>query len=195
MAVNIQRFSEAKTKLAEIERLEAENEKHKNNRNRDAEQNNAKLIVSHAEFIIKKYNEEDIKTWMQNSLDQEAVLFAEVLGRYLKIEELTTSQIRNAFGELKRIEMTTQSSHRLATKSASNNPNPQLVTSLLMLKTKLIYSANRKETAGSKKFAKIIASAIDVVVDAVSDNNANAFDNLSQFFEAILAYHRAFGGK
>jgi CRISPR-associated protein Csm2 len=51
------------------------------------------------------YNEAKIKEWVSKGLDRPAVEFAEAFGRELVDEKLSTAQIRNVFGEVRRIQM------------------------------------------------------------------------------------------
>ncbi len=98
------------------------------------------------------------------------VTAAENLGRKLA-RNLKTSQIRKVYGAVKKIQM-----------SEEFNRNE-----LIMLKPKLAYAAARKPEVEDLKDA--LTQAINQV-----DNNEK-FKNFVDFFEAILAYHRAFGGE
>ncbi len=99
---------------------------------------------------------------------------AEKLGPELKKKNLTTSQIRNVFGSVKKMEM----------KGFNENE-------LLLLKPKLAYAANRPGAKpGTKDLKEILTTAINCV-----EGKPENFENFCNFFEAILAYHRAAGGK
>ncbi len=99
---------------------------------------------------------------------------AEKLGNYLKENKVTTSQIRNAYGNMKKLEM-----------SGWNNRTRREV---LLLKPRLAYAAGRHGN-GLTQLKKVMDSAIDAVSDEAS------FQRFCQFFEAIVAYHKAAGGK
>jgi len=123
--------------------------------------------------------------WIRNGLDVIAIKFAEEFGRYLvrpnnnQNEALTTSQIRNVYGEILRLKM----------KRVDK-------TSLLLLKPRLAYMTKRKGTQGSREFHDVIVKALDEVLNSDNENELNQrFQNFANFFEAILAYHRSFGGK
>lgn len=101
---------------------------------------------------------------------------AEELGKHLNKNELTTSQIRNVFGSVKKMEMRGFKEKEL-----------------LLLKPKLAYAASRpgaKSKRGLSDLRSVLSTAIDFV-----GNNETYFENFCNFFEAILAYHRAAGGK
>jgi len=99
---------------------------------------------------------------------------AKELGKHLKKGKLTTSQIRNVFGSVKKMEM----------KGFDQDE-------LLLLKPKLAYAANRPGAKpGTSDLRKVLSTAIDFVGD-----EEGRFQNFCNFFEAILAYHRAAGGK
>ena len=97
------------------------------------------------------------------------VTAAEVLGRKLA-RNLKTSQIRKVYSAVKKIQM------------EGFNRNE-----LIMLKPKLAYAAARKSEVGDLR---------DTLTKAINEvDNEEKFKNFVNFFEAILAYHKAFGGE
>ena len=123
-----------------------------------------------------------INKWIQDRLNKEAIQFADGFGWALSHGEggkkkLSSAQIRNIFGEVKKLQM--------------KGWDDSTESSLLLLKAKLQYSAKR---AGGMAFhlKDIISRGIDAVVE--SDNQHKSLDNFADFFEAILAYHRGYGG-
>lgn len=121
------------------------------------------------------------KTWISEKLNTKAVNYAEDLGRYLQEEKFSTSQIRNIYGEVKRIEQ----------KGIGNSDS---FSSFLLLKPKLAYAAKRTDKQSANVFKNELNQAIDVVLEDSSNQEAR-FKNFCQLFEAVLAYHKAFGGK
>ena len=117
--------------------------------------------------------------WIQDSLTRDAINYSQKLGTQLKIDGLTTTQIRNFFGEVKRI----QSKGFKARKG-----------DFLLLLPKLHYAAKRANKPGTYLFKDVFDKAHrSVQVDA---NNAQAqFDRFVQLLESTLAFHRAAGGK
>lgn len=91
-------------------------------------------------------------------------------------ERLTRSQIRNIFNSVKKIEM-----HGLEAKRKD----------FLLLKPKLAYAAGK---SGSTKALEELRDRLTIAIDYVGDSQER-FENFCDFFEAILAYHRAAGGK
>ena len=73
-------------------------------------------------------------------------------------------------------------------------------TPLLLLKPKLAYAKARKTSGGEKAkqaaedLEKVLSKGIDSIVSG-TQNKFTSFENFANFFEAILAYHRSFGGK
>lgn len=98
---------------------------------------------------------------------------AETLGPYLKNLGLTTSQIRNIYGMVKRMELQGFDPHEF-----------------VLLKPKLAYAAKRARTGGAERLKEVLTLAIDEV-----GNDAQKFSKFVDLFEAILAYHVAAGGK
>lgn len=100
------------------------------------------------------------------------VKVAEELGRHLSRQRLTTSQIRSVFGLIKKME-----------------GKPFDKDRLILLKPKLAYAAARHpRQVGDLK------DVLTMAIDAVGDDEAK-FRRFVDFFEAILAYHRAAGGR
>lgn len=97
---------------------------------------------------------------------------AEQRGQQLA-RNLTTSQIRNIYGAVKKMQM---------------KGGPVDTHKLLMLKPKLAYAA-RRHGGGVDTLKDILTQAIDLVGD-----DSKKFNRFVDFFEAILAYHRAYGG-
>ncbi|HDG98518.1 MAG: type III-A CRISPR-associated protein Csm2 [Deltaproteobacteria bacterium] len=95
-------------------------------------------------------------------------------------KSVSTSQIRNIYGTVKKLEMT--------------GLNPKTYRQLLLLKPKLAYAkgrANKRNKNAYERLETIIGQAID----AIDPNRAETFTRFCQFFEAILAYHKAHGGE
>ena len=104
---------------------------------------------------------------------QTLVKEAEQLGKQLA-RNLTTSQIRNIYSAVKRMQM----------------KGGELDThKLLMLKPKLAYAAKR-HGKGVDTLKDVLTQAIDLV-----GNDQKKFNRFVDFFEAILAYHKAYGGR
>ncbi len=86
---------------------------------------------------------------------------------------LTTSQIRNIYGAVKKMQMKGElDTHKL-----------------LMLKPKLAYAAKR-HGGGVGTLKDVLTQAIDLV-----GNDSTKFNRFVDFFEAILAYHKDAGGR
>lgn len=121
-------------------------------------------------------------TWITDRLTDASITFAEGFGKHLKENGFTTSQIRNVFGEIKRIQM-------------SGFSQRESKTDFLLLKPKMAYAAKRatdkdKYATGASDFEKVMKLAHAAVAD-----DATRFENFCDFIEAILAYHKAAGGK
>jgi len=101
---------------------------------------------------------------------------AEKLGRHLG-GRLSTSQIRRIFSDVKQME-----------NYDKNRLN--------LLRPKMAYTAARH---GHKKQGRLVGEIVDLqeVLDECirKTNSEEEFKNFRDFFEAILAYHRYYGGK
>lgn len=107
---------------------------------------------------------------------EELVKVAEDLGRELA-RSLTASQIRSLFSEVRQIEADWQIKPERAQRR------------LILLKPKMAYRARKESGAGVQRLVDVLAPAVDTV-----QGNADNFRRFVEFFEAILAYHKAHGG-
>ena len=77
------------------------------------------------------YNQVEFsKSWIETGITDDCIRFAEGFGSHLERNRFTTSQIRNVFGEIKRIQM-----------SGFDNGR----TDFLLLKPKMAYAARRAQ--------------------------------------------------
>lgn len=147
------------------------------------------------ELIIFDF-EKDFKSkfdadWIKTAFKVKAIKFADDFGRNLcaffekngKIltgnDALTSTQIRIFFSEVKRIQG----------KGIEKEP-----TAFMLLKPKLAYAAKRGKSKKLDEFRIIMEKAIDAV-DIENENFQERFQRFVDFMEAILAYHKAYGGK
>ncbi|MBW2306910.1 MAG: type III-A CRISPR-associated protein Csm2 [Deltaproteobacteria bacterium] len=106
---------------------------------------------------------------IMNGDTRELVKYAEEKGKELYNKELTPSQIRNVFGEVKKIQMQEFDPERL-----------------LLLNYKLVYAASRPGSKlGTKEMKDILIEAIHHVNDS-----PERFERFCNFFEALLAYRQ-----
>lgn len=132
--------------------------RHKGNRNSQQRRNSSSMRVNLDARVITEGGEILVKE-------------AEQRGRQLA-KELTTSQIRNIYSAVKKMQMKGElDTHKL-----------------LMLKPKLAYAAKR-HGKGVDMLKDVLTQAIDLV-----GNDSKKFNRFVDFFEAILAYHKFHGG-
>jgi len=113
---------------------------------------------------------------------QELVKQAEILGTKLYREGVTTSQMRSIFSEARQIE------------ASWGKGNSAL--RLSMLKPKLAYQKARQPKNAKTAFGDLVldlTQGIDAVLDSkVSvEERDKRFKKLMNYFEAVIAYHRA----
>lgn len=107
---------------------------------------------------------------------------AESFGKQLASDGLSKSQIRNIFGEVRRIEADWQHD---STEEANDN-----LRRLLLLKPRMAYQRKREPKT------EALMDTLTVAVDLVAEPSEPAEQHLRfryfvEFFEAILAYHTA----
>jgi len=119
---------------------------------------------------------------------QTLIEVAEKIGQYLVEKSVTTSQIRNIFGTARMIEQEVKTLE-------DDKPLPiRVQRDLQMLRPKLAYQygriQKRDEKEGMGALTGILSEAIALV-----GSDVRRFRNFMDFFEAILAYHRRYGGR
>jgi len=97
---------------------------------------------------------------------------------------LSTSQIRSIYSEVLRIKANWLESGRDAT-----DKKEKAKRAFILLRPKMQYRA-RKEGGAVKQLVDVLEPAAKLV-----NNNEKHFQRFFDFFQAILAYHKAYGGK
>jgi len=131
----------------------------------------------------------EIKTIITSDTSGKALVdFAKRLGEQLA-KSLKTNQIRKIFTEVRKIEALWERKEQ----------RPAALRRLLMLKPKLAYQEKRQERKGNspvKPLSQVLVAAIDIVAAAESPEAQDIyFKRFVEFFEAVLAYHKFYGGK
>lgn len=125
---------------------------------------------------------DEIRSFIQrDDTAKQMVNFAEKLAQDI-FRDVSTSQIRNAYGTVKKLEM----------QSMQSTFTDKLHRELLLLKPKLAYARGRSQR---KDAFKQLEDALGAGIDAVDVKQPETFKRFCNFFEAILAYHKAYGGK
>ncbi len=112
---------------------------------------------------------------------------AERLGKSLADGRLKTSQIRNVFGAVRRIEMSWPRT------GADELRRDAAIHDLLLLKPKLAYQAARHRSESGGRAVAMLEQNLRPLIDGVGKDRER-FQRFVDFFEATLAYHRAAGG-
>ena len=106
---------------------------------------------------------------------------AEKLAGDLKNDGLMTSQIRGIFGTVRRIELSWPRS------GADELVRKQKMSEVLMLRPRLAYQAKRHRPV------ERLEQELRPLIDGVGEDRER-FQRFVDFFEAVVAYHRAAGG-
>ena len=123
-------------------------------------------IVNNAQKILIKDTMEDINTFIRLSEK-----FGEMCAKYqYKRKRISTSQIRGIFNEVKRLSDDFEASKK----------------DLNLLRPKLAYQKGRFE---------VLEPLTNVLIELIKKVNDNkTLQGFKEFFEAIIAYHKASGG-
>lgn len=114
------------------------------------------------------------------------VKWADQVGKSSKESGLTTNQIRALFGEVRQIE---------AQWSMGNENRQKAARRLILLKPKMAYRARRERGRGVQELVDVLNPALDEVIrEKDTARQDDSFKRFVEFFEAILAYHKSYGG-
>ena len=137
---------------------------------------------------------------ISGGINGEIIAYTEDFGKYLcdlqsegrtGRNALTNSQIRNFFGEVKRLQMS-------LTGNVTDEKWKDIKSAFLLLKPKLAYATGRARTKNRDTVMVDFMESILKVIDMVEADKPGAvkrFMNFVDFFESILAFHKAYGGK
>jgi CRISPR-associated protein Csm2 len=115
------------------------------------------------------------------------VKWADQTGKGLKEMGLATGQIRALFGEVRQIQAQwNMEDERQATLAARR---------LVLLKPKMAYRARRERGRAVEELRGVLDPALDEIIkEKDARKQRENFNRFVEFFEAILAYHKAYGG-
>ena len=115
--------------------------------------------------------------------DPEALVeWAEDIGRAIA-RQVTTSQLRNVFGTARQIQLRWHNNPQAAYRDA------------VLLRPKLGYFAKRERGRGMEDLKRVLVPALEVMSQGKNlEERQKRFNHFVDFFEAIVAYHKAYGG-
>ena len=121
---------------------------------------------------------------------QTLIEVAESIGRHLA-KSVTTSQIRNIFGTVRTIEQDVK------TLEDDQQLPIQVQRDLQMLRPKLAYQYGRVQGRDDDPQKAAMGALTGILSEAIAlvGSDVRRFRNFMDFFEAILAYHRRYGGR
>jgi len=136
--------------------------------------------------------EDQIKKWIENGIDHEAIQFCNEFGKEIAVGKFTTSQIRIFYGEMRRIELAINNNDQ---NDNDKNDNDKVLkdkekTAFLMLKPRLAYAEKRNNTVGMQQFRSFFNIAYKYIFNKNSDIPLIYFKNFMYLMEGILAYHK-----
>lgn len=143
------------------------------NRNRDSYRSdqNEDLYVRDKQGTILGFK----STWIIDGADQDMIDYTSAAGGKMFDNKLSSSKIRNIFGEIKRIQMGGYEKNK---------------ASFLLLQPKMAYLVGRdSKNIGIRLFRDIFEKASKLVSDE------KTYQNFCNLMEALVAYHRFYGGK
>ncbi len=127
---------------------------------------------------------------------KELVKLTNSYGKQLAEARLATSQIRSIFGSVRQME----------SRWYDDKQRNQGIRDLLMLKPKLAYQAvrHKPQRRGVPDAVGMLRAMLEPAIDAVIDpgtdhtaedgNDQDRFRRFMEYFEALLAYHKAYDG-
>ncbi len=108
-------------------------------------------------------------------------------------KSIKTNQVRNFFSHIQTIK-----NDFTKKKHSDVGSLDELDKSLILIKPKLAYAVGRagnKEKIDYKDFQALINESIDKTIKTNQEKKQEAYVNFFAFIEAIIAYHKYYGGK
>ncbi|MEJ5315307.1 MAG: type III-A CRISPR-associated protein Csm2 [Anaerolinea sp.] len=137
--------------------------------------------------------ENDVKKIItQDATGELLVRMADNFGKELKELNLSTSQIRSLFGEVRQIQGEWAVARQKRPQAEAERQ--KVLRRLILLKPKMEYRARRERGQAVRTLVDVLKPALDAVTQAPADKQDEYFNRFVEFFEAILAYHKAYGG-
>jgi len=133
-------------------------------------------------------NETVLRTIITNSKGAETLVKeADGLGKKFKNQGMTTSQIRAIFNEVRQIQ---------GMWDISPESREKALRRFILLKPKMAYRARKERGNAVRSLVEVLDPAADLVIkETVTKKQDDNFQRFVEFFEAILAYHKAYGGR
>lgn len=144
--------------------------------------------------MVQQIDDNQLRTIITDPKGAETLVkYASLLGESLAHgrDRLSTSQIRALFGEVRQIE------GEWAIRRG------RALRRFILLRPKMAYRA-KKERGKVEDFVRVLDPAMELVIQAppreegaesgTGNNQDDNFQRFVEFFEAILAYHKAYGG-
>lgn len=118
--------------------------------------------------------------WITNEVDDDCMNLCEDLAKSMVESNISSSFLRNIFGELRRIEAGGFEKHR---------------ADFVLLRPKLAYTCGRASSRNNKAKNDLQALQELYKKSAQLVSNAQGFKNIVNIMEAIVAFHKAHGGR
>lgn len=129
-------------------------------------------------YLKENFFYDQARGWIKSGADQPMIDFTEKVGTQLESSKLTTSQFRNVYGELKRIQMSGYEKHK---------------SDFLLLQPKVAYAYARAKKDSKGEGMDLFKEIFDELAKHVETEKD--YNNFVAIFEALIAYHKAAGGK
>ncbi|MEM4302218.1 MAG: type III-A CRISPR-associated protein Csm2 [Candidatus Caldarchaeum sp.] len=145
-------------------------------------------------------SDQDLKTIITDPDGaQKLVEWADSIGKSLKDMGLTTSQIRALFGEVRQIQAEWQTALQIGLSDPQRGERYRqaAIRRLILLQPKMAYRARKERGKAVGDLVNVLSPALNLVIEAKKDPEecGRRFQHFVEFFEAILAYHKAYGGQ
>lgn len=151
------------------------------------------------------HNKEFKPKWITEKIDEDGINYLENLGFHLTDKRtetdnspgynaMTTSQVRNIFGEIKRIQLQGEGENKSNEVQEEKEKGYDWHSDFLMLRPKIAYNTARVLNQKKDNRIKVFREVLEKAHGAVGNKLEN-YKRFSQFVEAIIAYHKVYGGR
>jgi len=141
----------------------------------------------------------EIQALIENDNPKALVLSADIIGKHLKNQNVKTSQLRKLFGMVRQIQMNWSDID--SQKAYDSYRQAILLKPKIGYQTQRVWEKNRYQGQGMLILRDAVDAALDSIMNIDEEDEHKLqkrreyFYRLTDFLEAIVAYHKTYGGQ
>lgn len=135
-----------------------------------------------------------MKDWVKKGIDKDLITFSDSFGEHMRDDNLKANQIRNIFGEIKKIQLKLTNTFPLTEDSEKDTEfdDHQFIT----LIPRLAYVAKKAKKDSAEDIKELFTDGLNEIIEEEDHyKKLKYFNNFVDVAESILAYHKYYVGE